>query len=66
MKQLNLSLSEERHEDLELIALHYTNISGSKYSKAAALRRLLFEIGNVLRNTGKLGEWEGKNAEWEE
>lgn len=66
MKRLNVMLPEGSHEDLEAIAKHYTIITGTKYSKAAALRRLLHEMANVLKNTGKLGEWEGKNAEWEE
>lgn len=66
MKRLNVMLPDSSHEDLELIAMHYSSISGTKYSKAAGLRRLLHEMANVLKNTGKLGEWEGKNAEWEE
>lgn len=63
MKAINMPLEDEYHEALELIQQHYSKLSGVKLTKVQALKRLLYETSNVIKNTGKLWSWEGNGAE---
>lgn len=53
MKNINVSLEDERHEDLTLIQDYYSKRTGAKLSKAQTLKTLLFETANLIRNTGE-------------
>lgn len=55
MKNINIPLEEERHEDLELMQDFYSRESGVKLSKAQTLKRLIYESANTVRNM-KVGE----------
>lgn len=61
VKNLNIPLAVERHEDLEIIKEYYSRISGTRLSKSQAVSRLLYETANVIRNTGNLWS-EGGNS----
>jgi hypothetical protein len=65
---INMPLDTERHEDLKLIQDYYSRKTGSKVSQAQALRRLLFETANLIRNTGETypnRDWVLENQEQE-
>lgn len=53
MKNINVPLEDERHEDLTLIQNYYSKRTGVKLSKAQTLKTLLFETANLIRNTGE-------------
>ncbi|MGN0458810.1 MAG: hypothetical protein ACI4IL_07565 [Eubacterium sp.] len=52
------------NEDLKFIQKYYSERTGIKYSKANALRRLIIESANLIRNTGETfpnRKWELEN-----
>lgn len=53
MKNINISLDDERHGDLKFIQDYYSQRTGAKVSQAQAMRRLLYETANLIRNTGE-------------
>lgn len=65
VKNLNIPLAVERHDDLEVVREYYSQISGARLSKSQAVSRLLFESANAIRNTGKLWSEGGNRADWE-
>lgn len=65
VKNLNIPLAVERHEDLEIIKEYYSRISGTRLSKSQAVSRLLYETANVIRNTGKLWSEGGNKTDFE-
>lgn len=63
---LNIPISNAINEDLIYIQQFYTEKTGIKYSKANALRRLIIESSNLIRNIGDLSpnrNWELENME---
>lgn len=50
MKNLNIPMADERHDDLSVIQKHYSELSGVKMSKAQTVQKLLFETANAIRN----------------
>jgi hypothetical protein len=66
MKNLNVPIEDERHEDLIFIQKYYTEKTGIKLSKAQTLKKLLFETANLIRNTGEIypnRDWTFENQE---
>ncbi|MCX0368907.1 hypothetical protein [Clostridium perfringens] len=59
MKNINIPIEDERHEDLKLIQKYYSEKFGVKISQAQTLKKLLFESANRIKNTGNL--WEGES-----
>lgn len=53
MKNINVPLEDERHEDLTFIQDYYSKRTGAKLSKAQTLKKLIFETANLIRNTGE-------------
>ncbi len=66
MKVLNYKMPEEFFDDLAVIQQYLERTTMIKCSQKAALVALMHQAANVVKNTGKLWSWEGKNAEWEE
>lgn len=66
MKVLNYKLPDDFFEDLAVVQSHLEKTTGIKCTQKSALMALMHQAANVVRNTGKLWSWEGKNAEWEE
>lgn len=64
IKNLNVPLELGRHEDLELIQQYYSEKTGMKFTKAQALRRVLFETANLIRNVGET--YPGRKWDFEE
>ena len=63
---INISLDNERHTDLKIIQSYYSSKTGAKISQAQALRRLLYETANLIRNTGETypnRDWTFENQE---
>lgn len=56
MKNLNIPLEDERHDDLAIIQDYYSKESGTKLSKAQTIKRLLFESAKMILNTGRIRE----------
>lgn len=54
MKNINIPIEDERHEDLKLIQKYYSEKFGVKISQAQTLKKLLFESANRIKNTGNL------------
>lgn len=54
MKNINVKLEDDRHADLVFIQKFYSEKSGIKLSQVQALKKLLFDTANVIRNTGNL------------
>lgn len=52
MKNINISIEDERHADLLLIQEYYSRVSGVKLSQAQTLKKLLFETANEIRKKG--------------
>lgn len=52
MKNINISIEDERHEDLILIQEYYSKRNGVKLTRVQTLKILLFETANLIRNTG--------------
>lgn len=52
MKNINVPVEDERHEDLLLIQEYYSSLMGTKLSQAQTLKRLLFEKANEIRRKG--------------
>lgn len=66
MKNINVPLSDETHADLKFIQEYYSEKTGARFSQAQALRRLLYETANLIRNTGETypnRNWEFENQE---
>lgn len=53
-KNFTVKLQVDRHEDLLLIQDYYSKKTGIKLNQTQSLEKLLFEAGNVIRNTGDL------------
>lgn len=53
-KNINIKIEDERHQDLIFIQEFLSKKDGIKLSQAQALKKLLFESANVIRNTGDL------------
>nr|CRY97762.1 hypothetical protein [uncultured prokaryote] len=52
MKNINVPIEDDRHEDLLLIQEYYSGLMGVKLSQAQTLKRLLFEKANEIRRKG--------------
>lgn len=53
-KNFTVKLQVDRHKDLLLIQDYYIKKTGIKLNQTQSLEKLLFEAGNVIRNTGDL------------
>lgn len=56
MKNLNVRIEDERHEDLLLIQEYYSKRDGVKLSQAQTLKRLLYETANKIKRGGESAE----------
>lgn len=65
MKNINVSIGDDRHEDLKLIQEYYSKKNGAKLTQAQTLRVLLFETANLIRNTGESYPNRKDMPEWE-
>lgn len=64
MKVMNYKMEDEYHDALEVVREHYSRLSGVKLTKVQALKRLLWESSNKIRNDGRLFE-KGGQSEFE-
>lgn len=65
---INISLDNERHGDLKFIQDYYSRKTGARVSQAQALRILLYETANLIRNIGETypnRDWSLENQERE-
>ena len=65
---LNIPISDKVNDDLIFIQNYYSDRTGVNHSKATALRRLIIETANLIRNTGETypnRSWELGNLEEE-
>lgn len=60
MKNINIPMEDERHQDLEYIQNYYSRITGVKFSKIQTLKKLLFETANNIRTEEEKKEKEKK------